>query len=155
MMRRLLTSVLLSLGLMMPLTTVAQQKATPELERLRADMYRLYSTDSLERFMDVTVRLKEAALKAGDERTFYRAWANQALYTFRKKSRKEGQAILEQQREYAQQHDSKFGIYSATSVNISFLSMLKMDDKLEEAYLQCIDYVHRNFPGESAAPDYV
>ena len=89
-MRRLLTSVLLSLGLMMPLTTVAQQKATPELERLRADMYRLYSTDSLERFMDVTVRLKEAALKAGDERTFYRAWANQALYIFRKKNRKEG-----------------------------------------------------------------
>ena len=145
-MHRLLTSVLLSLGLMMPLTTVAQQKATPELERLRADMYRLYSTDSLERFMDVTVRLKEAALKAGDERTFYRAWANQALYTFRKKSRKEGQAILEQQREYAQQHDSKFGIVTAIYAQANMSLKANMEERAVELCKEAIDYKNRYLP---------
>ena len=140
--------------MLLSMVAVAQDKHT-QLERLRADMYRLYSTDSLQRFMDVTTKLKEVALAVGDEKSFYRAWANQALYIFRKKDRKEGQAILEQMRKYAEAKDSKFGIYSATSVNISILSMLKIDDKLEEAYQECINYVHRYFPEESAAADYL
>ena len=143
-----------SLLMLLSVMVVAQDKHL-QLEQLRSDMYRLYSVDSLQRFMDTTSKLKEVALAVGDEKTFYRAWANQALYIFRKKDRKEGQAILEDMRKYALSKDSKFGIYCATSVNISILSMLKIDDKLEEAYQECINYVHRYFPEESAAADYL
>ena len=80
--------------MLLSMVAVAQDKHT-QLEHLRSDMYRLYSTDSLQRFMDTTAKLKEVALAVGDEKTFYRAWANQALYIFRKKDRKEGQAMLE------------------------------------------------------------
>ena len=132
----------------------AQDKRTT-LEHLRSEMYRLYSTDSLQRFMDTTTRLKEVAQTVGDEKAFYRAWSNQVLYIFRKKDRKEGQAMLEQMRNYAQAHNSKFGIYSATSVNTTLLSLLRLDDQLEEAYLECIDYVHRYFPEENAASEYI
>ena len=58
-------------------------------------------------------------------------------------------------RNYAQAHDSKFGIYSATSVNTTVLSLLGLNDQLEEAYLEGIDYVHRHFPEENAALDYL
>ena len=143
-------------GILMLLTlTVAAQDLRTQVEHLRSEMYRLYSTDSLQRFMDTTTRLKEVAQTVGDEKAFYRAWANQVLFIFRKKDRKEGQAMLEQMRNYAQAHDSKFGIYSATSVNTTVLSLLGLNDQLEEAYLECIDYVHRHFPEENAAKDYL
>lgn len=135
--------------------TVAAQDLRTQVEHLRSEMYRLYSTDSLQRFMDTTTRLKEVAQTVGDEKAFYRAWANQVLFIFRKKDRKEGQAMLEQMRNYAQAHDSKFGIYSATSVNTTVLSLLGLNDQLEEAYLEGIDYVHRHFPEENAALDYL
>ena len=143
-------------GILMLLTlTVAAQDLRTQVEHLRSEMYRLYSTDSLQRFMDTTTRLKEVAQTVGDEKAFYRAWANQVLFIFRKKDRKEGQAMLEQMRNYAQAHDSKFGIYSATSVNTTVLSLLGLNDQLEEAYLEGIDYVHRHFPEENAALDYL
>ena len=143
-------------GILMLLTlTVAAQDLRTQVEHLRSEMYRLYSTDSLQRFMDTTTRLKEVAQTVGDEKAFYRAWANQVLFIFRKKNRKEGQAMLEQMRNYAQAHDSKFGIYSATSVNTTVLSLLGLNDQLEEAYLEGIDYVHRHFPEENAAKDYL
>ena len=143
-------------GILMLLTlTVAAQDLRTQVEHLRSEMYRLYSTDSLQRFMDTTTRLKEVAQTVGDEKAFYRAWANQVLFIFRKKNRKEGQAMLEQMRNYAQAHDSKFGIYSATSVNTTVLSLLGLNDQLEEAYLEGIDYVHRHFPEENAALDYL
>ena len=143
-------------GILMLLTlTVSAQDLRTQVEHLRSEMYRLYSTDSLQRFMDTTTRLKEVAQTVGDEKAFYRAWANQVLFIFRKKNRKEGQAMLEQMRNYAQAHDSKFGIYSATSVNTTVLSLLGLNDQLEEAYLEGIDYVHRHFPEENAALDYL
>jgi serine phosphatase RsbU (regulator of sigma subunit) len=135
--------------------TVAAQDLRTQVEQLRTDMYRLYGTDSLQRFMDTTNKLKKAAQAAGDEKTFYRAWANQALFVFRKKDRKEGQAILEQVRSYADERDSKFGLYTSISVNTTFLSLLNMNDELEKEYQKCIDYVHQYFPKESAATDYL
>ena len=140
--------------MLLSVMAAAQDKRTT-LEHLRSEMYRLYSTDSLQRFMDTTTRLKEVAQTVGDEQAFYRAWANQVLFIFRKKDRKEGQAMLEQMRNYAQAHDSKFGIYSATSVNTTVLSLLGLNDQLEEAYLEGIDYVHRHVPEENAALDYL
>ena len=134
---------------------VAAQDQQVQLENLRSEMYRLYGTDSLQRFMDTTNKLKKVAQAAGDEKTFYRAWANQALFVFRKKDRKEGQAILEQVRSYAGERDSKFGLYISISVNTTFLSLLNMNDELEKEYQKCIDYVHQYFPEESAATDYL
>lgn len=135
--------------------TVAAQDLRTQVEQLRTDMYRLYGTDSLQRFMDTTNKLKKVAQTAGDEKTFYRAWANQALFVFRKKNRKEGQAILEQVRSYADERDSKFGLYISISVNTTFLSLLNMNDELEKEYQKCIDYVHQYFPEESAATDHL
>ena len=82
--------------------------------------------------MDTTNKLKKVAQAVGDEKTFYRAWANQALFVFRKKDRKEGQAILDQVRSYADERDSKFGLYISISVNTTFLSLLNMNDELEK-----------------------
>ena len=143
-------------GILMLLTlTVAAQDLRTQMEQLRTDMYRLFGTDSLQRFMDTSDRLKEMAQKTGDDKTFYRTWGNQVLFIFRKKDRKEGQVMLEQLRAHAQARDSKFGLYCATSANTTILGTLQVNDKLEESYKECINYIHRYFPEESAAKDYL
>lgn len=140
--------------MLLSMVAVAQDKHT-QVEHLRSDMYRLFGTDSLQRFMETTTQLKSLALTVGDEKTFYRAWANQVLFIFRKKDRKEGQTMLDEMRKYAQSKDSKFGLYCATSANITIQGVLRINDKLEESYKECINYVHRYFPEESAAKDYL
>ena len=139
----------------LPLTAGAQKGDAAELERLRSEMYRLYATDSLDRFMATTDRLKEVARRVGNEEYFYKAWSNQALFVFRKKNREEGQQILKAEKDYAEKHNHKYGIYSATSVNINFLSMLRINNQLEEEAMKCIDYVHKNFPNISVASEYI
>ena len=145
----------LILWVMLPLTAGAQKGDAAELERLRSEMYRLYTTDSLDRFIATTDKLKEVARRVGNEEYFYKAWSNQALFVFRKKNREEGQQILQAEKDYAEKHNHKYGIYSATSVNITFLSMMKINNQLEEETLKCIDYVHKNFPHISVASEYL
>ena len=53
----------------------AQPAAANDIAELQKQMYQLYNKNDQAAFMDVTNRLKEAAQKAGDERTFYKAAA--------------------------------------------------------------------------------
>ena len=59
--------------------TWAQTVVADDIEQLQKQMYQLYNKNDETAFVDITNKLKDAAQKAGDERTFYKAWANQAL----------------------------------------------------------------------------
>ena len=137
-----------------PLRAAAESVAD-EIERQRTAMYRYYGTDSVDLFMTVTERLKTLTLETGDERLFYKAWCNQAVYIFRKVNRDKGLALLDEVRRYATSHDSKFGLYTASSANSTMMNMLKHYDEAKKSLYQGIEYVHRYFPGESAAVDYI
>ena len=141
---------------MLSLTAKAQKASdAADIERLTKEMYRLYPTDSVEKFMDVTDQLKTAALKAADERVFYKAWANQSLYSFNKVSRDKGLEKVKEMREYAEKHDSKFGVYSSSYANAGMLSTLQMKEQAMAAYQEALDYQHTFFPDESAAAPYL
>ncbi len=131
------------------------QDIQQEIEKETAAMYRYYSTDSVEQFMAATDRLKDLSSESGDERSFYKAWCNQALYVFRKVDREKGLALVKDVREYAGQHDSPYGLYSATSANATMMSTLGQIVLAEKSYLESIDYIHRYSPDESAAVSYV
>ena len=133
----------------------AAESVDDEIERLKAEMYHYYSTDSIEQFMTATDRLKVLTLETGDERLFYKTWCNQAVFVFRKSSRDKGLAILEEVRRYATRHDSKFGLYTASSANSTMMNIQKQYKLAEKSLYECIDYLHRYFPGESAAVDYI
>ena len=152
--KRLKRAVLCLVGLMLTVALPAQD-LQEAIERERATMYRLYNTDSMEQFMAATDRLKALTLQSGDERLFYKAWGNQALYIFRKSSRTKGIEIANEEKEYARAHDSKFGLYAATSASTTMMSTMGLIDEAEEGLHESISYLHRYFPGESAAVDYI
>jgi hypothetical protein len=118
----------------------AQTAATPDMGQLQKEMYRLYSTRNTDEFMSVTERLKEASLKAGDEKLFYRTWSNQATFAFAKISRERGIEIAKAMNDYAQAHDSKRGIYYSSLVSAMQASTLRMEDEAERLFQKAIDY---------------
>ena len=146
--------LLLLLLLCMP-KIQAQNETTATIEQLQQEMYRLYSSTNTEEFMDVTERLKEAALKAGEEGLFYRAWANQSSFIFSKISREKGVEIAKAMNEYSQQHDSKLGIYYSSVTNANQACTLKMQEDALKLFKKAIQYKQQYLPDINAAAAYL
>lgn len=153
--RKLLTCFVVAL--ITPLHALAQSGTTTEIEQLEKQMYQYFSSSESDSFMLVCDRLKEACEKAGakQERLYYKAWANQAIYYFTKINRSRGLEMAQQILDNAHQHDSKFGIYTATYAMSSMQVNLRRHDQAEKGFLEAIEYQHRYFPEESAAAPYL
>ncbi len=121
-MKKLILLILILVSGMMP--TWAQSAAADDIAQLQKEMYQLYNKNDETAFVDITNKLKEAAQKAGDERTFYKAWSNQALYFANHQQRNKGQLIAKDMQHYALNHDHKYGIYTGTHVMGTIQSMM-------------------------------
>lgn len=146
--------IFLLLGMSSPMP--AQEKtAAATIGQLKNEMYRLYPTSNVDEFMDVTERLKEASLKAGDEGLFYRAWSNQASFTFMKVSRQKGMEMAKAMNEYSRQHDNKLGIYYSSLTNANQASTLRMEEDALKLFLKAIQYKQQFLPDVNAAAAYL
>ena len=127
------------------------------IAQLEKAMYRYFSSNATDSFMYVTDQLMEACRKAGpsQERLFYKAWSNQAIYSFTKVNRTRGLELAHQIHDYAYQHDSKFGLYTSTYALASMSSTLRHFAQAEREFNEAINYQHRYFPDESAAAPYL
>ena len=137
------------------LPTWAQPVAGDDIGQLQKQMYQLYGKNDETAFIDVTNRLKEAAQKAGDERAFYKAWANQALYFANHQQRNRGQLTAKDMQQHALTHDHKFGIYTGTHVMGTIQTMMGDYEEGTQNFRKAISYLHQNFPNESAAASWI
>ncbi len=133
----------------------AQSSADDDIKQLQKQMYQLYNKNDEAAFIDITNQLKEAAQKAGDERTFYKAWSNQALYFANHQQRNRGQLTAKDMQQYALNHDHKYGIYTGTHVMGTIQSMMGDYQEGSQNFRKAIDYLHKNFPNESAAASWI
>jgi len=83
-MKKVVIGLLLCLA---ALNVSGQTTASDEVKRLQARMYKLYAGYDYDEFISVTDSLKDAAKEAGDDRMFYRAWANQVLFSSNRQRR--------------------------------------------------------------------
>ena len=127
------------------------------IAQLEKEMYRYYSSNAIDSFMLITDQLIEACREAGpsQERLFYKAWSNQAIYSFNKVNRTRGLELAHQIHDYAYQHDSKFGLYTSTYALATMSSGLRHFAQAEHEFTEAINYQHRFFPDESAAAPYL
>ncbi len=146
-------------AVMVTLAATAQTSGTSEdrIAKLEKDMYRYFSSNATDSFMLTTDQLIEECRKAGasQERLFYKAWANQAIYTFTKVNRTRGLELARQIHDYAFQHDSKFGLYTSTYALGTMSSSMFHYAQAEHEFTEAINYQHRFFPDESAAAPYL
>lgn len=139
-----------------PAPMLAQENTTTAtIEQLKNEMYRLFPTLNIDEFMDVTERLKEVTLKAGNEDLFYRTWANQAHFAFIKTGRQKGMEIAKAMNEYSRKHDSKLGIYYSVLTNANQSSSLRMEEDALKLFLNAIQYKQQYLPEINAAAAYL
>ena len=152
-------NIIIALTLIMATLTAAAQTSSGDdrIAQLEKDMYRYYSSNASDSFMLITDQLIEACREAGpsQERLFYKAWSNQAIYSFNKVNRTRGLEQAQQIHDYAYQHDSKFGLYTSTYALATMSSTLRHFAQAEHEFTEAINYQHRFFPDESAAAPYL
>ena len=157
MLRRLYVAALTAV--MATLAVVAQTSGAGDdrIAQLEKEMYRYFGSSAIDSFMLITDQLIEACREAGpsQERLFYKAWTNQAIYSFTKVNRTRGLELAHQIHDYAYQHDSKFGLYTSTYALATMSSGLRHFAQAEHEFTEAINYQHRFFPDESAAASYL
>ena len=155
--RRLYMAALMAVIVTLAVAAQTSGADDDRIAQLEKDMYRYFSSSATDSFMYITDQLIEACRKAGpsQERLFYKAWSNQAIYSFNKVSRTRGLELAHQIHDYAYQHDSKFGLYTSTYALATMSSSLSHYDQAEREFNEAISYQHRFFPDESAAAPYL
>ena len=152
MMKRSLLSFLLVLLAMLP---VQAQSVHQDIKQLQTDMYKYFSTPEQEKFMEITDQLKEKCLEVQDEQLFYKAWGNQAIYLAIHEQRTKALKAVKEMRDYALEHDSYFGQYTALHVQGTIYTRMQNYPSAENSFKDAIEMLHAHFPGESAAADYL
>ncbi len=147
-------SVILLLLTFVSLTSTAVSSYNEkDVMRLRAQMLRLISTAEIEKFYEVSNKLKDVCQKIGDERTFYTAWGNQADYEATRQNYAKADEIADQIAHFAAKQNSHWGNYVALHTRAA--TALQKQDYMaaEEAYKRAADFRHKYFPNESAGDD--
>ena len=131
------------------------QTVHQQIEQLQTDMYKYFSTPEQDKFMEVTEELKAKCLEVNNEQLFYKAWGNQAIYLSTHEQRTKALKAVKEMREYAHEHNSHFGEY--TALHVQGAAYIRMHDYAgaENSFKDAIDLLHEHFPGESAAADYL
>ena len=148
---RFLLVVFLLLGMM----SVQAQALRQEIEQLQTDMYKYFSTTEQDKFMEVTEALKEKCLEFQDDQLFYKAWGNQAIYLAIHEQRTKALKEAKKMRDYASEHQSYFGEYTAMHVQGSIYYRMQNYASAENSFKDAIELLHTHFPDESAAADYL
>lgn len=118
-------------------------------------MYKYFSTPEQEKFMEVTERLKKKCLEFNDYQAFYKAWGNQAIYFATHDQRIKAMETVTEMKEYANKHENLFGEYTALHVEGTVYLRMHNYDSAEKSFKDAVEFLHTNFPDESAAADYL
>ena len=124
-----------------------------ELMSLEAEMLKYIDTNDREAFTRAAEKLKTASKVEGDERMFYKAWGNQAVYDATHQFDTDPLNIATEMMDYARQEGSIYGEYAALHTRAMILLQKEDNDASEKAFLEALDFRRRHFPNESAAED--
>ena len=134
---------------------LAMQAQPSEIKELQAEMYKYFSTPDQEKFMEVTDRLKEKCLEYNDDQTFYKAWGNQAIYLATHEQRIKAMETVKEMKAYANEYGDLFGEYTSLHVEGTVYLRMQNYDGAEKSFKDAAEFLHTNFPDESAAADYL
>ena len=134
---------------------MAQSNSADDIKQLEKAMYQYYSAGKTQELFSTIEQLKAKCLETGNERLFYKAWGNEIIHTSVYIGRNEAFKKLEEMREYAEQHNSKYGLYTSTFVTGNMQNGAGDLNKASENYQKAIEYLKHYFPNESYASSYI
>ena len=115
------------------------------LEKAKKEAGVLFDTNETEAYTEKVHKLMDLCLKANDEELYYKSWSNLATFTFRQNPQK-GLKVAEEMRDYAKEHDSKYGIITALYTQANMSVNVGMDDRAVKLCKQAIEYKNQYLP---------
>lgn len=147
---------ILVLFLWTSLNGMAQTTADSEtLEKLRKDMYYHFSKNNNKEFIETVEALKKVAKALKNEKDYYKAYGNQAIYTSTNISRGEGIDIAKAIYKQAEQEKSHYGLFTANFVFGTIYTAMAQLDEARLRYQDAIEILKQHFPEESTASIYL
>lgn len=147
---------ILVLFLWTSLNGMAQTTADSEtLEKLRKDMYYHFSKINNKEFIETVEALKKVAKALKNEKDYYKAYGNQAIYTSTNISRGEGIDIAKAIYKQAEQEKSYYGLFTANFVFGTIYTAMAQLDEARLRYQDAIEILKQHFPEESTASIYL
>ena len=131
----------------MPCMAAAEtsKKLEAAKEEAKKEAGALFDTNETEAYTEKVHKLMDLCLKANDEELYYKSWSNLATFTFRQNAQK-GLKVAEEMRDYAKEHDSKYGLITALYTQANMSVKLGMDDRAVKLCKQAIEYKEQYLP---------
>ena len=145
-MNKTVISILIWL-LCMPCMAVAETSKELEdaKEEAKKEANALFDTNETEAYTEKVHKLMDLCLKANDEELYYKTWSNLATFMFRQNAQKGLKAAAEM-RDYAKEHDSKYGIVTALYTQANLSVKVDMIDRAVKLCQQAIEYKNQYLP---------
>ena len=128
---------------------MAAAETSKELEEAKEEAKKeanaLFDTYETEAYTEKVHKLMDLCLKANDEELYYKSWSNLATFTFRQNAQ-QGLKVAEEMRDYAKEHDSKYGLITALYTQANMSVKAGMDDRAVELCKQAIEYKNKYLP---------
>ena len=128
---------------------MAAAETSKELEEAKEEAKKeanaLFDTYETEAYTEKVRKLMDLCLKTNDEELYYKSWSNLATFTFRHNPQK-GLKVADEMRDYAREHDSKYGLITALYTQANMSVKVGMDDRAVELCKQAIDYKNQYLP---------
>ena len=151
--KHMMQQLVLLLALLFGCNMQAGAEENAQLLKLKAEMLKYISSPDRDQFMAITKQLMAESQQAGDERMYYTAWGNQAVYEATHQYYTQAQAVSNDIMAYARKHASHYGEYMALHTQAVTKLQMQKYDEAEQAFQQTVDFHHKHFPQESAAED--
>ena len=133
--------------LCMPCMAVAETSKELEeaIDKCKQECSALFDSKDTLAYGEKVHELMDLCLKADNEELYYKSWANLATFTSRHNPLK-GLKVAEEIRNYAKEHDSKFGIVTALYAQANMSLKANMEERAVELCKEAIDYKNRYLP---------
>ena len=115
------------------------------IEKYKQECSALFDSKDTVAYGEKIRELMDLCLKANNEELYYKSWANLATFTSRHNALK-GLKVAEEMRNYAKEHDSKFGIVTAIYAQANMSLKANMEERAVELCKEAIDYKNRYLP---------
>ena len=145
-MNKTIISILIWLVCMPCMAAAETSKKLEEAkEEAKKEVGALFDTNETEAYTEKVHKLMDLCLKANDEELYYKSWSNLATFTFRQNAQK-GLKVAEEMRDYAKEHDSKYGLITALYTQANMSVKVGMDDRAVKLCKQAIEYKEQYLP---------
>ena len=131
----------------------SQKELEEAIEKCKSECSALFDSNETEAYTSKVNQLMDLCKKANNEELLYKSWSNLATFTSRLDATK-ALKVGEEMSNYAQQHDSKYGMVTALYTQAAMSVKIGLEDRAMQLCQNALNYKKRYLPNENCVHIY-